>query len=180
VAVVSGRRWVSLIGAFLVAVNLVVLLAACTSDSPGVKPLSTADAYAAAISWYVDSLPAPPPTTGGDAPGPVLVYVVSQSGKSISSQAQASVAADFADRKDDVTVRFLDLRDDALDLDVETQPVKDGGVLLLVGEVEERPPPVDLEVEVYYNIDEVVTYSMKIHRKGDDITATAQTVVEPG
>lgn len=172
----SGRRGVSLI----VAVNVVLFLAACTSDSAGVKPLTTGDAYSAAINWYVDSLPAPPPTTGGEAPGPVIVYVVSESGKSINSQAQASVVADFADRKDDVTVRFLDLRDDALDLDIDKQPVKDGGVLLLVGEVEERPPPVNLDVVVYHNVDDAVAYSMKIHRTNGEITATAQTVVEPG
>ena len=180
VAVVSGRRGVSLIGAFLAVVSVVLFLAACTSDSAGVKPLSTADAYTAAINWYVDSLPAPPPTTDGDTPGPVIVYVVSETGKPINSQVQASVVADLADRKDEVTVRFADVRDDALDVDVENQPVKDGGVLLLVGEVEERPPPVDLNIDVYRDIEDDVAYTMKIHRTSGEITATAQTVDVPG
>jgi len=180
VASVSGRRGVSLISASVVAIGIVLFLAACTSDSGGVKPLSTADAYSAAINWYVDSLPVPPPTTGGDTPGPVIVYVVSETGKAINSQVQASVVADLADRKDDVTVRFADVRDDALDVDVEGQPVKDGGVLLLVGEVEERPPPVDLDIDVYRNVDDDVAYTMKVHRSGDEVTATAQTVDVPG
>lgn len=164
-----------MIGAFVAVLSL----AACTSEAAGVKPLSTADAYSAAINWYVDSLPAPPPTTGGDAPGPVIVYVVSESGKAINSQVQASVVANLADRKDEVTVRFADVRDDALEADVEGQPVKDDGVLLLVGEVEERPPPVDLALHVYRNIDDDIAYSMKIHRSGDEITATAQVVDVP-
>jgi hypothetical protein len=177
---VSGRRGVSWISAFVLAVNLVVLLAACTSEAAGAKPLTKADAYAAAINWYVDSLPAPPPTTDGDTPGPVIVYVVSETGKAINSQVQASVVADLADRKDDVTVRFADVRDDALDVDVENQPVKDGGVLLLVGEVDERPPPVDLNIDVYRTVEDDVAYSMKIHRTSGEVTVTAQTVVEPG
>jgi len=180
VACVSGRRGVSLIGAFMFAISGTALLAACTSEAAGVKPLTKADAYTAAINWYVESLPAPPPTTDGDAPGPVIVYVVSESGQAINSQVQASVVADLADRKDEVTVRFADVRDDALDIDLEGQPVKDDGVLLLVGDVDERPPPVDLDIDVYRNIDDDVAYSMKIHRSGDEITATAQTVDVPG
>ena len=106
--------------------------------------------------------------------------MVSESGQAINSQVQASVVADLADRKDEVTVRFAYVRDDALDIDLEGQPVKDDGVLLLVGDVDERPPPVDLDIDVYRNIDDDVAYSMKIHRSGDEITATAQTVDVPG
>jgi hypothetical protein len=173
---VSGRRGVSWFGA---AIG-VIAFAACTSDAEGIKPIHTEDAYVAAINWYVDSLPAPPPTTNGDEPGPVIVYVVTLSGKAIDSQVQASVVADMADRKDDVTVRFADVRDDALEVDEETQPVKDEGVLLLVGEVEEANPPINVDVEVYRDMNDVRDYDMKIFRSGDEVTATAETVVAPG
>jgi hypothetical protein len=77
-------------------------------------------------------------------------------------------------------VRFADVRDDALDVDVEGQPVKDGGVLLLVGEVDERPPPVDLNIDVYRNVDDDTAYTMKVHRTSGEITATVETVAAPG
>lgn len=171
----SGRRGVAWIGAAAGA----LAMGACSSSSEGIKPIKRADAYVAAINWYVESLPEPPPTTGGDEPGPVVVYIGTQSGTAIDSQVQAFVVEDMADRKDDVTLRFLDVRDDALEMDQEDQPVKDDGVLLLVGEFEEAKPPIHVELEVYRNAADIATYDMKVFRSGDDVTATGETVALP-
>jgi hypothetical protein len=179
VARVSGRRWVSLIGA-AICVSALSLASACSSDSPGVKPIKAADAYTAAINWYVDSLPTPPPTTNGDAPGPAIVYVFSESGQAIPSDVQASVARNMAERKDEVTVFFIDVRDDALDVDLENQPVKDDGVLLLVGDVAEGPPPVNVLLNVYRDGTDNQPYEMKVFRSGSDVIATGETVAPQG
>ena len=177
----SGRHGECRFGAFVLRLSLIgLLLGACGSDRDGVKRLKKADAYVAAINWYVDSLPAPPPTTDGGGPGPVVVYVVNEQGGAINSDVQASVVSQLAGRKDDVTVRFADVRDDALQLDVEDQPVKEDGVLLLVGDVDERPPPLEFDVDVYRNLNDEVAYTMKVSRNNSQVTATAQTVGEQG
>ena len=152
----------------------------CSSTASGAGPIKKADAYAAAISWYVHSVPAPTPTTNGTAPGPLIVYVVAESGKAIDPQVQASVIADMAGRKNEVTVRFADIRDDALDVGLVNRPVKDNGALLLVGEVDEGLPPVEVAVSVYRNAADDQPYEMSIVRSGESVTATAQTTVGQG
>jgi hypothetical protein len=160
--------------------GLALALGACSSDKPGVKPLKTADAYVAAIRWYLDENPQPTPTSDEPAPDPLIVYVAPDSGKAISSVAQANVVEDMADLKDVVTVRFADVRDDALDTDAENQPVKDGGVLLLVGEVQQGPPPVDVDVSVYRDANDEHDYVMKVVRSGDEFISSSVTEVDRG
>jgi hypothetical protein len=152
----------------------------CSSTPSGVGPIKQADAYAAAINWYIHSVPAPTPTTIGAASHPLIVYVVAESGKAIDSQVQASVIADMASRKNEVTVRFADVRDDALDVGLVNQPVKDNGALLLVGEVDEGLPPVRVAMSVYRNAADDQHYEMDIVRSGESVTATAQTTVGQG
>jgi hypothetical protein len=154
--------------------SALVGVTACGSDDNGPISIKTSDAYSAAIRWYLDSVEATPPTTAaGDGSGPLIVYVAPESGKAIDSQAQASVVAEMADMTDRVTVRFADVRDDALDMEVPDLPVKDDGVLLIVGAVTEGPPPVDVDVAVYRNADDEHTFTMRITTAGDSFRATA-------
>jgi hypothetical protein len=111
------------------------------------------------------------------------MFVAPADGKPIGEQAQADVAAEMADMKDVVVVRFLDVRDDAVQTDVEGEPVKDDGVLLLVGPVEEGPPPLELQVGVYHNADDEHTFTMKISkaRNGDQqFDATSVSEIDQG
>ena len=172
------RRRTSAVACALVALGVLGVLAACGSDEPQQPAdVSTADAYNAAIRWYLSTVPAPTDTANSK---PTIVYVAPASGNVIDVQTQADVAAEMADMKDVVIVRFADLRDDALDLDVEGEPVKEDGVLLLVGEVAEGPPPVDFNVGVYHNAEQETLYSMRIIRSGETFAAATVTEVAQG
>jgi hypothetical protein len=155
---------------------------ACSSDSTADPNVSTADAYSAAIRWYLDSIEstATTATTGTTDSGPLIVYVAPESGKAINSQAQASVVREMSDMSDIVTVRFADVRDDALQSGVETLPVKDDGVLLLVGDVPDETPPVDVHVAVYHDVDDTHTFVMQITASGDSFRATEVSEVAQG
>lgn len=155
---------------------------ACSSDSVAEPTVSTADAYSAAIRWYLDSVEPTAPTgtaTTTDS-GPLIVYVAPESGKAINSQTQASVVREMSDIADFVTVRFADVRDDALQSDVETLPVKDDGVLLLVGDVPDKQPPVDVQVAVYHDMDDTHTFVMRITEAGESFRATEVSEVVQG
>lgn len=167
---VSRRR----LGGLICALSALVGVAACGIDDNGPVSIKASDAYSAAIRWYLDGVEAAPATTIiGDGAGPLIVYVAPESGKAIDSQAQASVVAEMADMTDRVTVRFADVRDDALDIELPDLPVKDNGVLLIVGAVAEGPPPVDVDVDVYRNADDQHTFTMRITTAGDSFRATA-------
>lgn len=155
-------------------------IAACSSDDDdGPMSIKTADAYAAAIRWYLASVETtPPPTT--DPSGPLIVYVAPATGKAIDSQAQASVVAEMADMTEQVTVRFADVRDDALDMELPDLPVKDDGVLLIVGAVTEGPPPVEVDVAVYHSVADEQAFTMRITTSGDSFRATAVSAVGQG
>ena len=78
--------------------------------------------------------------------------------------------------KDEATLRFTDAQVDALDEDVEGRPVKDEGVLVIVGVVADGSP-VDVEIEVYRNEGDVRSYVLEL--TGDDdrwqVTAATET-----
>jgi len=92
------------------------------------------------------------------------------------------VAKGIADIKEVVAVRFLDDRDDAVQLDVAGRPVKDHGVLMLIGPLAQQPAPVALTVDVYRSETESSTYDLMITRSGDSahpLTVTAVPGVAP-
>jgi hypothetical protein len=160
---------------------LAVVSPACASDDPGPKPVRTADAYVAAIRWYVDSIPVPTSTATSDAvdQSAALVYIAPADGNPIDADAQVAVVEALSDMTDVVTVVFADVRDDAIDLEAENQPVKEGGALLLVGKVEEGPPPVEVGIEVYHDVQRDESFQMRIVRAGsDDYSVTAVTQLE--
>jgi hypothetical protein len=160
------------------ALGALTFVSACGSDKPdNPATVTAADAYNAAIRWYLGTVPAP---TGTAETEPEIVFVAPASGKPIAVDTQAAVAAEMADMDDVVMVRFADVSDDALDLDLEDHPVKDDGVLLLVPDVVEGPQPLELNVGVYHNLNDQKLYSMKIIRTGSTFGATSVTEVEQG
>lgn len=168
-------------GGLLAALVIVSPLAACTSDEKpgGVAEVTEADAYNAAIRWYLGDVPTPAST---DAE-PLIVYVAPASGSAIDEQAQADVAREMSGMDDVVVVRFADVRDDALDVDIEGEPVKDDGVLLLVSSVDAGPAPLVMTVGVYRNAADQRHYRMQIIGSGETgqtFAATAVTEVAQG
>jgi len=176
---VIGRRS----AAAIALATLLAVLSSCSSAATG-NPLdvTNTNAYEAAIRWYIADLPQPTDTTNT---GPLIMFVAPSSGKTIDAHTQAAVAKDLADMKDVVVVRFLDDRDDAVQLDVAGRPVKDRGVLLLVNSFSPHPPPLDLQVSVYRSEAETSNYELTItHTTAAahpfTATATASTAVVPG
>lgn len=171
----NRRRW----GALVWVIGASLAATSCTSDSPANSSISTAAAYSAAIRWYLDSIDTTA-TSNTISSGPLIVYVAPESGKAINPQAQASVVKEMSDMSDIVTVRFADVRDDALQSDIDALPVKDDGVLLLVGEVPNHAAPVDVQVAVYHDSQDTHTFVMKIIASGDSFRATAVSEVARG
>ena len=169
-----ASRWGGVVG----ALALTLCTAACSSDTTGPKAVKTADAYSAAIRWYVSTNAATVPTTF--AAGPLVVYVAPESGKAINSETQAAVVKEMSSMSDVVTVRFADVRDEVLETDIVELPVKDGAVLLLVGEVKEAVPPVDVTVDVYRSIADSHVYTMTITGSADPFEATRVSEVAQG
>lgn len=154
------------------------LATACDSGGDNSQNVNAADAYVAAIRWYVDTIPTPEPTQTTDSvdSGPTLVYIAPADGNPINASAQAAVVSALSDMTDSIEVRFADVRDDAIDLETDLEPVKEGGALLLVGKVQEGAPPVEVAIEVYLDLDHDDSFQMRIVRGGpDDYTVTAVT-----
>jgi hypothetical protein len=164
--------------AILCALGAVVFAAACGSDKPdNPATVTAADAYNAAIRWYLGTVPEP---TGTADPKPEIVFVAPASGKPIDVRTQAAVAAEMSDKDDVVMVQFTDVIDDALDVDLDGRPVKDDGVLLIVGDVTEVAPPLEMNVGVYRNENDDKLYSMKVIPAGDSFVATSVIEVVQG
>lgn len=164
----------------VVALVLIALAGCGSSAKSDPADVSTSDAYNAAIRWFVSALPLTDDTSNS---GPLIMFVAPASGKPIDVHAQADVAKALSDIKNVVAVRFLDDRDDAVQLDVQGQPVKDHGVLLLVSPVTSRPAPIDLHLGVYHSATDMTGYDLTIARSTDTahpFTVTAATAVAPG
>lgn len=146
---------------------MLVALASCSPDGGPDPDLRTARIYEAALRWALDTDP-PPPPDGGDL---IAVYVASSDGSSIATQAQLEVVNTM---RDEATLRFTDAQDDALDEDVEGRPVKDEGVLVVVGLVADRSP-LDLEIQVYRNEVDDRSYVLRMAGGGDSWRVTAAT-----
>ncbi|HRE02994.1 MAG TPA: hypothetical protein PLV68_16970, partial [Ilumatobacteraceae bacterium] len=104
-----------------------------------------------------------------------VVYVAPTSGSPIPAGSQVAVVGNLADMGDNIELRFADVRDDAIDLDAEGEPVRDDGALLVVGKVPEKRPPVDVSVEVYFNSSTQHDYTLRISRRDGTYVVTQAT-----
>ena len=124
--------------------------------------------YLAIVHWQVGR--AGPPTT--DAPLPVI-YITSENGKTIDPGVQAKVANKTVDI---AKVRFADERDDAIDTDVEGEPVKDDGVLLIVDDFDtEGVTQVPVGVTVYHDADDTehLVLMVTAGEEGAEVTSSS-------
>jgi hypothetical protein len=127
-------------------VMLAVAAASCDDDDPsnGNVNVTPAAAYVAIVEWQV-SEQEPVFNDAGEVVVPV-VFVAADDGTTIDVGVQAEVAEATADW---ATVRFADLPSETFDPSVESEPVRDDGVMLLVGPVPEAAPSVELSVVRY-------------------------------
>ena len=142
------------------------------TGEPVVTEIGPGDALTALVQWYV----AETEPVVDDAGDPVLpvIYMASESGETVAVGVQATVAERSAD---DAVVRFADDRSEAIDDDLDGSPVKDDGVLMLLGEIPEAAPSVTFPVTLYRSADDEQTLEVDVTATGTgvEITATPAT-----
>ena len=128
-----------------------------------------ADTLTAVVRSQVDETE-PVLDEGGEPVLPVM-YVVSEAGGTIDVGVQAAVVEQTVD---DAVVRFADERAEAIDDELEDEPVKDDGVLLIVAELPDAAPSVTVAVVRYRNVGDSEALDMKVTAgpTGVDVTAT--------
>lgn len=133
-------------------------LAGCGSDDPqATAVVGSADAITAAVAWQADEL-APMLDDDGEAQLPVI-FVVAGDGATIDVGVQADVAGDTVDW---ATVRFADDVTDTFDPDLEGEPVRDDGVMLLVGPMPDPAPSIELDLVRYVAVDDGEPFRLEI------------------
>jgi hypothetical protein len=103
-----------------------------------------------------------------------VVFAVPRSdAKSIPLPVQAAVVDDLAN---EVSVRFVDADDEAIDSTIEDRPVKEG-VLLRLGPVPPTGDPVELTADRYRTMTDQELLTLSV-RSNDDDTWSARVIAE--
>ncbi|MCP5028442.1 MAG: hypothetical protein GY929_19365 [Actinomycetia bacterium] len=138
-------RWFTrlVVGAVVVA----VLAAGCSSD-PASDASREADAYEAILRWIIDRTDDDVATGENETR---LVFIDNLGPDEIPLDIQVELVARLAE---EAKLRFVDELEEAIDVDIEDRPVRDGGVLVGLGVVPDEPP-VEVRGELYLGIDDV-------------------------
>lgn len=122
--------------------------ASCDEETPA-GVVGPADAITAVVAWQAGEQE-PVIADDGEVQLPVI-YVVADAGTTIDVGEQADVAESTVDW---ATVRFADDIADTFDPDLEGEPVRDDGVMLLVGPIPEPAASIELPVVRYTAVDD--------------------------
>jgi hypothetical protein len=152
-------------------------ITACGDETREPELVEPDEVYLAVIRWQLsrqDTGPAASTPTSGDGGDLPVVYVAAADGSKIDTNVQARVAHATVD---EATLRFADSRDEALEMDDENEPVRDGGVLLSIAMDESAVATQrTTEVVVYRSIDDQQTWLLTVDASGDSATITASTL----
>lgn len=157
-------RWVLLVGA------LVGVLVGCGSDD---DELSGTAREARVVARLVEEVATEAPVDPAVPEALPLVFVAGFE-RTFPIDVQAAVAADLVD---DVAVRFVDERLEAIDDTLDHRPVREGGVLLVVGPVPEERRAIEVEVERYLDAAEVERRMVLLVWRDRSWTITSTEVV---
>ncbi len=102
-----------------------------------------------------------------------MIYLASGSGETVDVRVQANVVATVDDA---ATIRFADSAVEAVDEGVDGEPVKDGGVLIVVDEFDDGQPTVDARVSRYRSVDDHRTWILELtaSEEGADVTEAVE------
>ena len=141
-----------------VVVMGVFVLASCDDDdTPTVDVVEPAEAITAIVAWQADEQE---PVVGDDGKAQIpVIFVVPGDGATIDVGIQASVAAATDGW---ANVRFADDVADAFDPDLEGEPVRDDGAMLLLGPIPEPAPTVEVDLARYTAVDDVEILQVEI------------------
>ena len=157
----SAARWPTL----ALAVGIVVASTGCddgSGTSTDTSEVAASGAFIAVIDWEVSEYE-PIVNDDGDVELPV-VYVAPAGGGTIDVGIQAAVVEATVET---AIVRFADEAGEALYTDIEGEPVKDDGVLLIVGDMPDSSRTIELGVVRYRSIDDDSTLTIEITASAD-------------
>ncbi len=133
-------------------------VAACDSGDPvATDVVGSADAIAAVVAWQADEQE-PVLDDNGEEQLPVI-FVVAVDGATIDVGVQADVTAATIDW---ATVRFADQVADTFDPDLDGEPVRNDGAMLLIGPIPDPANPIELELVRYYAVDDGEPFTLEI------------------
>lgn len=158
----------------VIAGALFAAVSACGSDGDGSQDppaVTSAEAFTAIIRWEIAEQE-PVFDEDGNLELPVM-YVASESGATVDIGVQADVVEATAD---DAVVRFSDASIDSIDEGLEGQPVKDDGVLFVVGAMPSGDARLDVQVRRYVSVDD--DKSLRIEIVASDEGAVVFAVVD--
>jgi len=135
--------------ALLVAVLAAFALASCDDNEAASGEVGPADAITAAVAWQAGEQE--PVVAADDEIQLPVIYVVADAGTTIDVGVQADVAESTVDW---ATVRFADDIADTFDPDLEGDPVRDDGVMLLVGPIPDPARSIELSLVRYTSLDD--------------------------
>lgn len=159
-------------GRLVVALALVSIVGVAGCNDEGNKTAERrSDIVTATIRQVVAEIPPAEDAEPGDLP---VVFVVSVAEDPLSAGAQADVVAEL---RDDIDVRFADAREEAIDDTAPTAPVKDDGVLVVLGEIPKLGNPVSVAVEIYLARHEHTKVVYTLAPSGDEWEITATSAV---
>jgi hypothetical protein len=141
-----------------------------SDDTQATSDVEPADAYTAIVEWQAGELE-PVVDDNGAVQLPVI-YIVSADGETIDVGVQADVAASTVDI---ATVRFADDSGDSFDADLDDDPVRDDGVMLLVGAMPQPAPTVTVDLRRYVGADESEPFQLEIAKNADSETTTGRS-----
>jgi hypothetical protein len=137
---------------------VVVGAAACGSDeAPDSSDVDPAAALTAIVEWQAGEQE-PVVDDNGEIRLPVI-YIASADGDTIDVGVQAQVAESTVDI---ATVRFTDDKGDAFDGDLDDQPVREDGVMLLVGPMPDAGPEMLVDVTRYSSAERSEPFQLTI------------------
>lgn len=134
------------------------MFAACSSDDAvSTDVVGTADAIAAVVAWQAGEQ-ARAPSDNGEEQLPVI-FVVAADGTTIDIGVQADVTAATIEW---ATVRFADQVADTFDPDLDGEPVRHDGAMLLLGPIPDPANSIELDLVRYYAVDNGEPYTLEI------------------
>jgi hypothetical protein len=146
-------------------------LGACSTASGDDDDARTAGLYEAVLRWAI-AAEGLRPDEDGDLP---VVYVVASDGSSVAPEVQVDVVNALLEEAD---LRFSDARDDALDAGEEGQPVKDEGLLVVIGTVPPEGVLVEMGVELYRTDDQTSAFVLGLAGSGERWNVTEEVPLE--
>ena len=148
----------------LVGIVLVLALGACSPDDRTGDTERAAAVFATAIDTVVAE------TNHGAPASERPVFVVAAPGHEIGIETQAGVV----ERLEDLTVRFVDTPDEAIDESADGAPSLHGGLLLTLGPIGGGDREKTIRVDVYRRAGQITAYDLTLAQRHGDWVVTDQ------